>query len=139
VAKQYPTTTDSSVPIKHIKVYRITHRLIGANEMAIGRDPMQEVYLAPYFMGKFDTNGELIDKQQQYDQNLNPQLKEYDGFLYWTVPILAVPNGPPRGDFRMPYEVKDYTVRNYMSLHAGDIQSFDDRKKSEASKEEGRK
>ncbi len=138
VAVSYPHPSDPSIPVKNVKVYRIVHKLIGAGEMAVGRDPMQEVYFAPYFMGKFDTNGELIVKQQQYDQNMNPLLKEYDGFLYWTIPILAVPKGPPRSDFVMPFESKDFDVRNYLDLHAGDIRSFDD-KKAEPMKEEGRK
>jgi hypothetical protein len=133
VAKNYPHSTDPEVAIDHIKVYRFTHRLIAAQEMAIGRDPMQEVYLTPYFMGKFNTDGELINKQQQYDNSGRPiyDPEKCDGFLYWTIPIVAIPKAP-QGDIQTPWIAKDFTVRNYMRLHAGDIRYFDDDKKSEA-------
>jgi hypothetical protein len=138
VSKNYPNETDPSIAIKNVKVYRITHKLIGANEMARGYDPSQEIFLYPYFMGKYDTQGELIDKQQEYDAFGRPKLDKYDGFLYWVVPILPVPKGGPTGDFNMPWEAKEYTTRNYMRLHAGDIRSFDDDKKDEPNKEERR-
>jgi hypothetical protein len=140
VAKNYPHTKDPSIAVDHIKVYRFTHRLIAANEMAVGRDPMQEIYLTPYFMGKFDTNGELLKKQQEYDY-MGRQLhdeEDCDGFLYWTIPIVAIPKLPP-GQIQTPWVAKEFTVRNYMRLHAGDIRSFDDdKKRDEPSKEEGR-
>jgi hypothetical protein len=146
VSKNYPNEQNPSIAVKNVKVYRITHKLIGANEMARGFDPGQEIFLYPYFMGKYDTHGELIDKQLEYDAGGRPKQeydefgrpKPYDGFLYWVMPILAVPKGRPAGDFNMPWEAKEYTTRNYMRLHAGDIRSFDDDKKDEPKKEEGR-
>jgi hypothetical protein len=125
VAKNHPSTKDPSSPIDHIKVYRFTHRLIAAQEMAFGRDPTTEIYLTPYYMGKFDTDGELIDKQQEYDNFGNPLHDKYDGFLYWTIPIVAIPKAPP-GQIQTPWIPKEFTVRNYMRLHAGDIKSIDD-------------
>jgi hypothetical protein len=138
VANNNPHDKDPSVPIKNIKVYSITHKLIGANEMAMGRDPLQKIYLQPYYMGKFDTSGELLVKQQEYNALGQPTFKEYDGFLYWVVPILPIPEGT-QGDFRIPWDVKDYKVRDYMELHAGDIRTFDDSKKGEPKKDEPKK
>jgi hypothetical protein len=137
VGKNYPSTTDPASPIDHIKVYRFTHRLIAANEMAFGRDPMQEVFLVPYFMGKFNTNGELIDKQQQYDNFGHPLYEKYDGFLYWTIPIVAIPKAPP-GQIQTPWMPKEFTVLNYMRLHAGDIKSLDEPYDDDSKQEEGR-
>jgi hypothetical protein len=134
VAKNYPHTEDRSIPVKNIKVYRITHQLINAGQMSVGQDPMQEVFLLPYYMGKFDTAGQLMVPQQQYDEKGNEKIKgEYDGFLYWTIPVLQVPKGH-KGPFWVAQNTTEYTVHNYMLLHAGDIRKFDDDSKGEGRK-----
>jgi hypothetical protein len=134
VAKNYPHTEDRSIPVKNIKVYRITHKLISPGEMSQGLDPMQEVFLAPYFMGKFDTAGKLMVQQQQYDENGNEKLQgEYDGFLYWSIPVMPVPKGH-KAPFWVPQSTTEYAVHNYMLLHAGDIRKFDDESKGEGRK-----
>jgi hypothetical protein len=142
VAKNYPHDTDASISVKNVKVYRITHRLIRAFEMAQGYSPYDEALLYPYFMGKYDTKGELLVRQQEYDENGNPKLSpgEWDGFLYWVVPILRVPERPG-GDFKVPYEAKDYKTYNYLLLHAGDIRSVEgnkDEPRKDEKKVEGR-
>jgi hypothetical protein len=138
VAKSHPHSTKPSCPIKHIKVYRMTHRLIEAKDMAEGHEPMEEIYLTPYFLGKFNTDGELVgpNKQHEFDQwgNPNPNQREYDAFLYWTLPVVPLRKGPPPSEFNAPFESKEYTIRNYMLLHAGYIHSFDDQKPPEALK-----
>jgi hypothetical protein len=136
VAKNYPNENDPALGIKNIKVYSITHSLIPARDMAKGHSPFEEIYLYPYYMGTFDAQGELLIPQQQYNQFGEPVLAKSDGFLYWMVPIFAVPKHPG-GDFRVPEEDREYTVRNYLRLHAGDIRSFDDDPKAEPKKEEG--
>jgi hypothetical protein len=142
IAKTHPHSKDPSIPIKHIKVYRATHRLIDASDMAEGHEPMEEIYLTPYFLGNYNTDGELVgpNKQHEFDQwgNPNPTQREYDAFLYWTVPVVPLRKAPPPSEFKAPFESKDYTIRNYMKLHAGLIRSFEDQKPDESKKEGGR-
>jgi hypothetical protein len=129
--------------IRNIKVYRVEHKILSADEIKKGIDPAGwETYL-PYFWGKYDADGELLDDK--------------DPYLYWQMPILQVrPEQPvyfnpntymiahnpsiklPTGDPpRQPNPEEDhfsidvfkacktqpgedYKILNYMYYHAGD-------------------
>ncbi|HEY2786292.1 MAG TPA: hypothetical protein VGJ05_15100 [Fimbriiglobus sp.] len=85
-----------------VKIYRLEHRILSPQEYDrrqysnhLPQDPYHPTTYKPYFLGEYNTNGELV----------NPQ----DPMLYWLVPI--VPKTPVPGT-----DDKDYI--DYMSLHA---------------------
>ncbi len=133
VAKNYKHETDPSVPVKSIKVYRLVHKLASPSELANGLDPMQEAFLAPYYLGTYDTQGKLLVPQQEYTYDPARGIvakfddRHFDGFVYWTVPILALPRRKP-SDVNETYHLKadNFYTRNYLTLHAGDARWFDD-------------
>lgn len=120
--------------IRNIKVYRIIHYFMGAGELAQGKDPCDPTYYHPYFWGKYDTAGKLVDAT--------------DPYLYWHLPFLKVnPDQSPyfRPNQTFPKELrprfmheaddqflvdltqatqlrdeKKYKVFSYLHLHAGD-------------------
>jgi hypothetical protein len=81
-----------------VKFYRVQHRILLAETVAMGEDPRDPTYYVPYYMGKFDVTGRLVDPQ--------------DPFLYWALPILRIPGDPRTGTPDM--------IQYYVYLHAGD-------------------
>lgn len=65
------------VPVKSVKMYRVTHLVITPRELAEGVDPLEKTKHLAYFLGEFDAKGELVDKN--------------DPFLYWYLPIVNAP------------------------------------------------
>jgi hypothetical protein len=124
--------------IRNIKVYRIIHLFQGAIDFAADKDPCDLTTYLPYFWGKYDARGKLLDPN--------------DPFLYWQLPFLKVnpgqrphfrpnsevtPQLPPaeRPRFHTDFEdqfwldvanatrlddEEDFKVFGYMYLHAGD-------------------
>jgi hypothetical protein len=78
-----------------VKIYRVQHQIIPAVALAAGADPADLSYYFPYYMGRFDSRGQILDPR--------------DPFLYWLLPMepenLADPNS---------------RLRCYVFLHAGD-------------------
>jgi hypothetical protein len=81
-------------PVKSVKVYRVLHTMLSAQEMAINTDPEDPIKMWPFYMGEFDSDGKLLDPD--------------DPLLYWAVPILPEPDG--KGSF---------VTKNYVAVHAG--------------------
>jgi hypothetical protein len=77
VARNAPHPTNPNAKVKDIRVYRVIHRLISPQELAQGYTPLFETLYSPYYLGRFNPDGELLDPQ--------------DPFLYWYVPIVIVP------------------------------------------------
>jgi hypothetical protein len=91
VARKYPTMDGK--PLSNIKLYRVTHTILPAANLAQGEHADDKWTYLPYYFGKFSPEGELLEKD--------------DPFLYWLIPILRDPN--------MPGGVNDCQAR-----HAGD-------------------
>jgi hypothetical protein len=108
VALTSPHPKYPQVPVVNVRVYRVTHQLISPGDLANGKDPLDPTTYLVYYMGKFDTKGELQDPK--------------DPFLYWYLPIAVVDrrypepgtairvNAPPPGGF----------VLNCVDLQTGD-------------------
>lgn len=88
--------------VRGVKVYRVTHQMLTAQQFAEGNDPFDPATYYPYYMGEYDAEGILLDPN--------------DPMLFWLVPILkrTGPVGPLVRAPGMPVE----TV-NYLAQHAG--------------------
>jgi hypothetical protein len=127
--KAHPEAT-----IRNIKVYRIIHFFLTPSDFSHGKDPCDPTTYTPYFWGKFNVDGQLVDDQ--------------DPFLYWHLPFLKVnpdqsPHFVPNSEFPGKQQSqafqqsddqfrlsvhnathlrneKHFKVFSYMHLHAGD-------------------
>lgn len=107
-------------PVKSVRVYRVTHRLISPGEYAEGFSPLRKTFYSPIYVGMFDTDGNLMDPK--------------DPLLYWYIPIVNVQAdypGQPKspvplvaGRGYMPSSlVSNYPgdkIYNGVALHSGD-------------------
>lgn len=82
--------------IDNIKIYKVTHGIITASDLARGEGPLDKTLFYPYFLGSFDKKGNLIDPN--------------DSFLYFLLPINRSfnPNEPS-------------VLTDSLEIHAGDI------------------
>ncbi len=82
--------------IESIKIYKVTHGIITASDLARGEGPLDPTLFYPYFIGSFDKKGNLIDPN--------------DPFLYFLLPInrSTNPNEPA-------------VLTDSLKIHAGDI------------------
>src|SRR5213079_1292939 len=90
----YRSPESPETPIKSVKVYRVLHTILQPGELADEHDPNEPTRLVPVYMGEFDTEGQLRDKD--------------DPMLYWVVPIR--PERKPNGS---------YGYTDYVKVHAG--------------------
>jgi hypothetical protein len=93
VPKEYAGFTAESV-----KIYRVWHLTCTARELNLGLEPHDWTYYVPYYQGKFDSQGHLLDPD--------------DAFLYWALPIIR----------DNPYDPAE--VRCYLFRHSGDLDRF---------------
>jgi len=82
-----------------VKIYRVQHQILPAAALALGADPRDWVYYLPYYVGKYDDTGRLLDPE--------------DPFLYWLLPML-------REDATDPAS----RLKCYVFLHAGDEENW---------------
>lgn len=77
--------SDPNNAVKSVRVYRVIHMLITPRELHQGKDPTDVTTFMPYYMGKYNPEGRLLDPE--------------DPFLFWHLPILRAcknyPNGEP--------------------------------------------
>jgi uncharacterized membrane protein HdeD (DUF308 family) len=120
--------SDPKNPVKAVRVYRVIHQLISAREFGEGINPLDETTFTPFYMGKYDTEGHLLDPK--------------DPFLYWQVPIVRVPKLYPApgtfsvttdGEFLvpMPATEKDTKIIDFVELHATQSDKFQAQQKVE--------
>lgn len=115
--------TKPNLKIKSIKVYKVIHQLINAPYLAQGAEPTDPTLYLPYFMGEFDTEGNLQVPSNAIEF-LNPdtgQFEKRDPFLYWLIPIMRTVTNP-QTPFRTLLQQK---VTNYVKIHAGDLDEGD--------------
>jgi hypothetical protein len=88
--------------VRGVKVYRVTHQMLTAQQFAEGNDPFDPATYYPYYLGEYDAEGNLVDPN--------------DPMLFWLVPILkrSGPVGPLVRTPGLPVE----TI-NYLAQHAG--------------------
>src|SRR6185437_6682214 len=63
-------------PVKAVRVYRVVHKMMSPCELSEGKDPLDQTSFLPFYMGKYDPNGKILDPE--------------DPFLFWHVPIVRV-------------------------------------------------
>jgi hypothetical protein len=87
---KYRSPDSPDTPVKSVKVYRVLHAILTAQEMALGVNPEEPSKLLPVYMGEFDSDGTLLDPG--------------DPLIYWVVPIIRGPDGK---------------INDYVAVHAG--------------------
>jgi hypothetical protein len=101
-------------PVESVRAYRITHRIITPFQLASGTSPLHETFYVPYYLGKFDLDGTLLDP--------------FDSFLYWYLPMVNVPQdyGRPGGTDQLEINrnpQEDDFVINGLKIHSEDLLS----------------
>ncbi len=115
IAHTSPDPDDAKNPVKAVRVYRVIHQLLTPREISEGANPLDETTFAPFYMGKFDPEGHLLDPK--------------DPFLYWQVPKVRVLNTYPDpgtysvttdGEFLVswPASEKNTKIIDFVELHA---------------------
>jgi hypothetical protein len=94
LAREYATYKGQN--LFRIRLYRVTHSIVTAPQLAEGRHADDPWLYMPYYQGEFDTEGKLLDPN--------------DPLLYWLIPVLI------KGPTPDPNNVLDY-----LPIHAGDI------------------
>jgi hypothetical protein len=79
--------------IKGIKIYRIIHFFLNAQQMSEGMDPQDPTTYAPYFWGEYDSKGKMTAESER------------DPFLYWQLPFVRVGADAQPHDFRPNTEI----------------------------------
>lgn len=108
IARTSPHLKDPKVAVKSVRVYRVTHTLVTPRELAEGhRQVLDETTFVPFYMGKYDLDGRLLDPK--------------DPFLFWHLPIVNVPqNYPDPGTFLYSRAAQPgpFKLVNFMEIHA---------------------
>jgi hypothetical protein len=103
VAGNYPSQDNPDAKVRSIRVYRVTHRIIWPQQLAMGFEATDPAFYDPMYYGKYDAEGDLLEPN--------------DPFLYWGIPVYV----QPKVDFstlsRSPRK-DDYELFNYMEIHA---------------------
>jgi hypothetical protein len=81
IAHTSPDPENPNNPVQAVRIYRVIHTLISPRELNEGKDPLDPTTFVPTYMGKYDTEGRLLDPK--------------DPFLFWHVPIVRVPKNYP--------------------------------------------
>ena len=106
-----------------MRVYRVIHTLISPRELSEGKDPLEKTTFMPYYMGKYDPEGRLLDPK--------------DPFLFWHVPYARVPKrypepgtflATPEGTFMITHwpETPDEPTKviDFVEIHATQSDKF---------------
>lgn len=81
IARTSPDPKNPHNTVEAVRIYRVIHTLISPRELSEGKSPLDETTFVPTYMGKYDTDGRLLDPK--------------DPFLFWHVPKLRVPASYP--------------------------------------------
>ncbi len=118
IAHTSPHPEDPTIPVSYVRVYQIIHVLISPRQFSEGKDLLDPTNYTPFYMGKYDADGRLLDPK--------------DPFLFWVLPIVRVPERYP-GDLSNPVPLLSTPVPgatkllNFVDIHA--TQSDDVQKK----------
>jgi hypothetical protein len=109
VARTYKHKTRPELAVTGVKVYFVIHVILTGKELAEGRHPYDPTTYKPYYLGKFDIDGEPRNKIA-VDGLPDP-------FLYWLIPILRESSeNTPTLTPEKP--IADRLV-NYLAVHTG--------------------
>jgi uncharacterized membrane protein HdeD (DUF308 family) len=114
VAHTSPDPTDAKNPVQAVRIYRVIHTIISPRELHEGKDPTDSTTFVPFYMGKYDPDGRLLDPE--------------DPFLFWHVPIIRVPKHYPDGEMFLfsHWASKDEPskVIDFVEIHATQSDRF---------------
>jgi hypothetical protein len=109
VARTYRHEKKPELAVKSVKVYRVTHKIANAKQIADGWDPYDPMMYLPYYEGEYEPDGSPQNNFLVEDGLPDP-------FLHWLIPILPE-HWRERAPFRPgPPEGKRI---NYVLIHAG--------------------
>jgi hypothetical protein len=133
VARTTPHPTDPTLAVTGVKIYRVIHRILGADEFSRGLHPLDPTTYLAYYQGDFEPDGTL--KATCLFDEWTPTgyvVHHQDPYLYWIIPIVREqppePSAPEPRAFRTllgkessrPVTIQELRVRNYVKFHAGD-------------------
>ena len=105
IAKAEPPAHLEGCTLRWIKIYRVRHEIPPVDPFSKADPPIApndpELY-RPFYMGRYDTDGDLTDGP-------GPDGKSGDPFLYWLLPVLRDDTSNPRSP-----------ITDYARKHAGD-------------------
>ncbi len=105
VARMKEMQHPDGLEIDTIRVYRVIHRIL-LPQILMTKGPYDPTTYEPFYLGKFDTKGNLTDPG--------------DPLLYWLIPIIWVPD-PKKGDIPPWHTPKsnpeDFILIDGVSLH----------------------
>jgi hypothetical protein len=111
LVREHPYLDDPANKVVSVRVYRVTHSIMTAPDMAKGRSPLDPSLFLPYYLGEFTPEGDLV----KYDDD--GKAKEGgmdDPFLYWLLPI--IPRDPNAVVRKGPAD-----FINTLEMHARDL------------------
>jgi hypothetical protein len=119
------TAADPANPsnaVQAVRIYRVIHTLISPRELSEGKDPLDDTTFAPFYMGKYDPDGRLLDPK--------------DPFLFWHIPIIKVAKRYPEpGTVLMahtpPPPGEPTKIINFVEIHATQSDKFQKSQKGE--------
>lgn len=92
---------------KTVQVYRVRHWILPQIMAREGVGPYEPYLYRPYYQGKFDREGKLLD-MPEFDND--GHLIRGDPFLYWLLPF----------EYTNPNSWKESAIRGWVFRHAGD-------------------
>jgi hypothetical protein len=130
VARTIRSRDHPDAKVKRIKVYRLIHGIIYAQQLKEGViSPLDPMMYAAYFQGEYDPEGQLVytpfgPKDAKTivwaEPDVNGVMRDVkeparDPFLYWQLPIIRKPIDPRR----TPQSIEDTQLIDMLSIHAG--------------------
>ncbi len=109
--KSHPQHPEAKM--KRVKIYKVIHDFQGYDYISRGYDPNSPITFKPFYMGEYDSQGNLMDEPQFDEEGM---LIKGDPHLYWAIPIL--PGEPISSE--TPKNPDDVVILNYARLHAVD-------------------
>ncbi len=119
IARTSPHPEHPEVPVQYVRVYRVIHILISPREFNEGKNPTDETTYAPFYMGKYDRDGQLLDPK--------------DPFLFWYLPILKVSERYPQDDTGLFMHVTPpgpLKLIDFVKIHANESDAVQEEKGS---------
>jgi hypothetical protein len=116
-APEYRNENDPTQKVVNVQVFRVIHNMLTPKDVADGVSPVDESLYTPYYLGRFNPQGELVNAKGERLDREHPEVE--DPFLYWMIPIFKVPKDP-LADPTKPYSPKGWVVKDYLSVFAGD-------------------
>lgn len=93
-------------PVQAVRVYRVVHTMMTPRELSEGKNPLEETRFVPFYMGKYDPDGKLLDPE--------------DPFLFWHVPIVRVSKRYPEPGTYIPPSLGAPMLSSRVPLPEGD-------------------